>query len=85
MRGVVDIHRIRPIFEVLFEKIWYGEAENDTFNRLVLAGYLDWRQIAMLRTYARYMRQIRIPNSQTFIAIDPGQSRAPGAAAAGLL
>ncbi len=64
----VDIHRIRPIFEALFERVWYGEAENDTFNRLALACYMDWRQIAMLRTYARYMRQIRISNSQTFIA-----------------
>ncbi|WP_097462432.1 NAD-glutamate dehydrogenase [Mangrovitalea sediminis] len=65
---VIDIHRIRPIFETLFEKVWYGEAENDTFNRLVLACYLDWRKIAMLRAYARYMRQIRISNSQAFIA-----------------
>ncbi|WP_148862375.1 NAD-glutamate dehydrogenase [Marinobacter fonticola] len=65
---VVDIHRIRPIFEDLFTRVWYGEAENDSFNRLVLANYLDWRQIAMLRSYARYMRQIRISNSQTFIA-----------------
>ncbi|WP_165856648.1 NAD-glutamate dehydrogenase [Marinobacter sp. JSM 1782161] len=64
----VDIHRIRPIFEDLFRRVWYGQAENDTFNRLVLACYLDWRQIAMLRAYARYMRQIRISNSQTFIA-----------------
>lgn len=64
----VDIHRIRPIFEILFERVWYGEAENDTFNRLALACYMDWRQIAMLRTFARYMRQIRISNSQTFIA-----------------
>lgn len=65
---VVDIHRIRPIFEDLFERVWYGEAENDSFNRLVLASYFDWRQIATLRSYARYMRQIRISNSQTFIA-----------------
>ncbi|ROT99232.1 NAD-glutamate dehydrogenase [Marinobacter sp. R17] len=65
---IVDIHRIRPIFEDLFRRVWYGEAENDNFNRLILACYLDWRQIAMLRSYARYMRQIRISNSQTFIS-----------------
>ncbi|WP_166265276.1 NAD-glutamate dehydrogenase [Marinobacter caseinilyticus] len=65
---IVDIHRIKPIFEELFRRVWYGEAENDSFNRLVLASYLSWRQIAMLRTYARYMRQIRISNSQTFIS-----------------
>lgn len=65
---VVDIHRIRNIFEDLFERVWYGQAESDSFNRLVLTSYVDWRQIAMLRSYARYMRQIRITNSQRFIA-----------------
>ncbi|WP_152207490.1 NAD-glutamate dehydrogenase [Marinobacter changyiensis] len=65
---IIDIHRLKPIFEELFQRVWYGEAENDSFNRLVLASYLSWRQIAVLRTYARYMRQIRISNSQTFIS-----------------
>lgn len=65
---VVDIHRIRPIFEDLFVRVWYGDAENDAFNRLLLSSYMSWRQIALLRTYARYMRQIRVSNSQTFIS-----------------
>ena len=41
---------------------------NDAFNRLLLSSYMSWRQIALLRTYARYMRQIRFSNSQTFIS-----------------
>ncbi|GGY63964.1 NAD-glutamate dehydrogenase [Marinobacter zhanjiangensis] len=65
---VVDLHRIRPIFEELFHRVWFGEAENDAFNRLLLSAYLGWRDIAILRTYARFMRQIRFSNSQTFIA-----------------
>jgi glutamate dehydrogenase len=65
---VVDIHRIRPIFEDLFSRVWYGEAENDAFNRLLLSSYMSWREIALLRTFARYMRQIRVSNSQTFIS-----------------
>ncbi|SFR49628.1 glutamate dehydrogenase [Marinobacter daqiaonensis] len=65
---VVDLHRIRPIFEELFHRVWFGEAENDSFNRLLLHAYLGWREIAILRTYARYMRQIRFSNSQSFIA-----------------
>ena len=66
--GGVDIHRIRPIFEELFRRVWHTEAENDAFNRLLLSSYMSWRQIALLRTYARYMRQIRFSNSQTFIS-----------------
>jgi glutamate dehydrogenase len=65
---VVDIHRIRPIFEELFRRVWHGEAENDAFNRMMLSSYMSWREIALLRTYARYMRQIRFSNSQTFIS-----------------
>ena len=66
--SVVDIHRIRPIFEDLFSRVWYGDAENDAFNRLLLSSYMSWREIALLRTFARYMRQIRVSNSQTFIS-----------------
>ncbi|WP_404369358.1 NAD-glutamate dehydrogenase [Marinobacter sp.] len=66
--ATVDIHRIKPILEDLFYRVWHREAENDSFNRLVLASYLSWRQIAVLRTYSRYMRQIRVSNSQAFIA-----------------
>ncbi len=64
----VDLQRIRDRFEELFEKVWRGEAENDSFNRLLITAYMNWREIAMLRAYARYMRQIRVSNSQTFIS-----------------
>ncbi|MFV1872305.1 MAG: NAD-glutamate dehydrogenase [Oleiphilus sp.] len=67
-KQVIDINKIRHNFESLFLKVWEGNAENDSFNRLVISAYLNWRQIAMLRSYARYMRQIRVSNSQRFIA-----------------
>jgi glutamate dehydrogenase len=67
-KQVIDINKIRSSFEALFLKVWQGHAENDSFNRLVITAYMNWRQIAMLRSYARYMRQIRISNSQRFIA-----------------
>ncbi len=65
---VIDISKIRQKFEQLFYKVWTQEAENDIFNRLVLAAHMDWRQISMFRAYARYMRQIRFSYSQDFIA-----------------
>lgn len=64
----IDIQKIRGNFEELFRKVWEGEAENDCFNRLVIAAYMNWREIAMLRSYSRYMRQIRVSNSQEFIS-----------------
>jgi glutamate dehydrogenase len=67
-RKVIDIHKVRKIFEELFQKVLAGEAENDNFNLLALGGYFDWRQVAVFRAYSRYMRQVRFSNSQEFIA-----------------
>ena len=67
-RHAIDIQKIRHNFEELFWKVWMGEAENDHFNRLLIAAYMGWREIAVLRSYARYMRQIRVSNSQEFIS-----------------
>ncbi|MCL6414620.1 NAD-glutamate dehydrogenase [Aestuariirhabdus sp. Z084] len=64
----VDVQKINRIFQEAFKQIWLGNAENDRFNRLVLAAHLDWRQVAMLRGYARYLKQIRFGLSQAYIA-----------------
>ena len=47
--------------------VWRGDAENDGFNRLVLAAGLAWRQVAMLRGYCKYLLQIGVPFSQTYM------------------
>ncbi len=57
-----------PLFEQAFLAVWEGAAGDDRLNRLVLAAGLDWRQITVLRAYARYLRQIRFATSQEFIA-----------------
>ena len=64
----VDIQKVAPVFRRAFEKIWFGEAENDRFNRLVLAAGMSWRDVTMLRTCARYLKQIRLGFSQGYIA-----------------
>src|SRR5690606_22720811 len=40
---------------------------NDGLNRLVLAASLDWRQVALLRGYARYLQQVGAPCSQSYV------------------
>ncbi|MBV9638991.1 MAG: NAD-glutamate dehydrogenase [Mycobacteriaceae bacterium] len=47
--------------------IWHGQAEIDRFNELVLRAGLTWRQVVILRTYAKYLRQAAFPYSQTHI------------------
>ncbi|MHA6847364.1 NAD-glutamate dehydrogenase [Ralstonia syzygii] len=54
----VDLDDVRVRFEDAFARIWTGEVENDALNRLVLEAGLTWREVRILRAYARYIRQI---------------------------
>lgn len=68
LRAEVDIHEVKALFQDAFEAVWEEYAENDGFNRMVLGGKLSWREIAILRAYARYMKQIRFGFSEQYIA-----------------
>ncbi|HET7667573.1 MAG TPA: NAD-glutamate dehydrogenase [Mycobacterium sp.] len=47
--------------------IWHGRVEIDRFNELVLRAGLTWHQVAVLRAYAKYLRQAGFPYSQSHI------------------
>ncbi len=64
----IDLEQVREEFEDAFARIWFGEAENDSFNRLLLGTRLSWREIALLRAYAKYLRQLQFPYSVDYIA-----------------
>ncbi|MDN3554663.1 NAD-glutamate dehydrogenase [Halomonas maura] len=64
----VNLQEMREPFIDAFQRIWTGEADNDAFNRLIIGANLDWREVAMLRAYARYLKQIRFGMSQDYIA-----------------
>ncbi|WP_415894021.1 NAD-glutamate dehydrogenase [Neptuniibacter sp. PT8_73] len=66
--GTVSLSTLKEVFEEAFLKIWQSEAANDEFNRLVLAGNVGWREVAMLRAYAAYMKQISFPISPEAIS-----------------
>ncbi len=57
----------RELFQDAFRACWQGRAEADGFNRLVLAAGLSWRQVSVLRAYARWMRQAGTPFSQEYV------------------
>ncbi|MDD2859258.1 MAG: NAD-glutamate dehydrogenase, partial [Candidatus Nanopelagicales bacterium] len=50
-----------------FRAVWFGSAESDDFNGLVLCAGLTWRQAALLRAYSRYLRQIGTAFGQDYI------------------
>ena len=45
-----------------------GAVESDSFDRLVLREGMHWRQVVVLRAYAKYMRQMGNTNSYGFLA-----------------
>jgi glutamate dehydrogenase len=63
----VDVSAIKPAFEETFAAAWTARAESDGFNRLVLGAGLRVREVAILRGYAKYLRQAGIPFSQSYM------------------
>ncbi|MGW4110028.1 NAD-glutamate dehydrogenase [Actinosynnema sp. NPDC004786] len=62
-----DEESVRTRFQDAFAAAWRGEAEVDGFNTLVLKSGVTWQQAAMLRAYAKYLRQAGTPYSQDYI------------------
>ena len=53
--------------ESLFQAVWTGRADNDGFNVLGITAGLTWREIALIRAYSRYLRQVGIAYSQDYM------------------
>jgi glutamate dehydrogenase len=66
--GLSAFQTLKPMFEEAFKRIWQTDVENDLFNALTLRAGLAWRDIVLMRTLARYLRQLRIPYSHEMIA-----------------
>ncbi len=62
-----NIDRVKPLFQEAFARIWSGVEENDRFNLLITRAVLSWRDVAVIRAYARYLIQIGLRFSQTYI------------------
>ena len=67
-------------FSAAFAAAWRGEAETDRFSALVLRTGLSWREVAVLRAYARYARQLGNTYGVAYMAdtllAHPGVARA---------
>ncbi len=63
----LDTGALRDRFSEAFTAIWRGDAEDDGFNRLILEAGLGWRDIAVLRAYAQYLRQAGTGYSQPYM------------------
>ena len=65
--GMIDLDDRKARLEAAFLMVMRGAAENDGYNALTLAGGLAWRDVALIRTLSRFLRQIRVPYSQDYM------------------
>ncbi len=59
--------RMRELFQDAVGAVWNGHAESDGFNALVLGAGLTWRQVVIIRTVAKYLRQTQTTFSQDYL------------------
>ncbi len=64
----LDGGAVQRTFEEAFLAVARGDAEDDGFNQLVLAAGLAWREVAVLRAYTKYLRQIGALYSPDYVA-----------------
>ncbi|HEX4533500.1 MAG TPA: NAD-glutamate dehydrogenase, partial [Rhizomicrobium sp.] len=64
-----DLEEIKQPLEDAFHAIIEGRAESDGFNKLVIGAELDWRDVTILRTVAKFLRQAGIAFSQEYMEL----------------
>lgn len=64
----VDPLRTQDLVSEAYVAVSLDKSESDSFDRLILREGMRWRQAAILRSYAKYLRQLGIPNSYGFIS-----------------
>ncbi len=65
--GTIDLDGVGEAFKEAIGQAWRGEIEVDGFNRLVLRAGLASREVAVLRAFARYLRQTGSTFSQAYM------------------
>ncbi|MEM6384329.1 MAG: NAD-glutamate dehydrogenase [Pseudomonadota bacterium] len=63
----IDLETLSEPLKAGFLAVWQGHAENDGFNTLIASANLGWRDVAMMRALARYLRQARLAFSADYV------------------
>ncbi|MGN7661394.1 MAG: NAD-glutamate dehydrogenase [Anaplasma sp.] len=62
-----DYHTVKEQFETTLKKVFCKETENDHFNSLVISAELKWKEVLLVRTLSRYLKQISFNYSQAYV------------------
>lgn len=63
----VELDHFRDYFLEGFNLIWNEKIDNDGFNRLIVRANFKWQECQVIRTYAKYMRQLNVTFSQAYM------------------
>ncbi|GAB5510072.1 MAG: NAD-glutamate dehydrogenase [Hyphomicrobiales bacterium] len=63
----IELEGLSELLKSGFLAVWYGQAENDGFNTLIASAQMPWRDVAMMRALARYLRQAGLSYSQDYV------------------
>ncbi|MEH6823650.1 MAG: NAD-glutamate dehydrogenase [Motiliproteus sp.] len=67
-RGIdPDDQQRREQFQETFVRCYRGEIETDAFNALVIAAGISWRQVILLRALCKYLLQLGLPFSKSYM------------------
>ncbi|MCX7383751.1 MAG: NAD-glutamate dehydrogenase [Alphaproteobacteria bacterium] len=66
--AAIDIATTHGPVEQTLLALFAGRADSDGFNRLVLEAGFGWREAALVRALGRYLRQLRVPFGQDYLA-----------------
>jgi len=62
-----DLSVMKERLEDTLRVVWTEGIDNDGFNKLVLRAGMDHRQVLILRVYSKYLRQLGLSYSETYM------------------
>ena len=62
----VDIANVTANVEDALSQVWAGNIENDGYNKLLLSANINIRQIVIIRSYGKYLRQLGLGYSEEY-------------------
>ncbi|ONM47526.1 NAD-glutamate dehydrogenase domain-containing protein [Nocardia donostiensis] len=65
---VDDFDEFAVRFAAAVDALWKGAAEPDRLGELIARAGMQWREVAVLRAYAEYLRQAGFPYSSAYVA-----------------
>ncbi|KKB96053.1 NAD-specific glutamate dehydrogenase [Candidatus Arcanobacter lacustris] len=64
---ILAASEIKRYIEEALMQIWCKNLQNDYFNTLIIRARLDWRQVLLIRTLAKYIRQTGFTYSSEYV------------------